>query len=515
MLYLYKNFTPNINNTQHYWYNSLTAFRNAITTYQWLYFEPDKYTINTSTIRVTANNINPNDANDVTYVIDEYAKRAYHVDACVYQSGYLIIDVRLDLWATYINDAVFSSFYVKRCNRYLSYPANNPTIVRQGYYDSIKSVNRATKVYIPKQETPVFSSNDIYFVFVADIGIKANSGGDIWDMLTNLLAGTMSSVTRLYAVPYTTDLETTTQKISGIYQITRSANLDYPVAVSRCWILPKQLLNISSSATTFTTYVNGTPSIVNAYQIYPSQIGISQTYTIDPNYDYYAGTPTKYMKIPRTTGQQAVVWVGTAGQASFNVAVEVENQVLDLSDAFEISLTYNNGSKTGTDIMAHTIKTLTGVLNSATQFNNSVTPITNAKGKVTGFSGGNALQVAQGTFASALETSKVIAEGQFGSLNTQAEGIVSYFTDAHTAQMPLGITIFRSINNEQAQANAFGASYECVFSSPDILKNCTLFTGATNTFIQAEVGITGIPIQAIDAIQNKFAGGITLIDNRT
>ena len=518
MLYIYKNFSPNTFSTQHYWYNNLTAFKNSITTYEWKNFAPDKYTINNGSIRVTFSGMTATDANDISYVIDTTTERAYYVDACVYQSGFIIIDVKLDYWATYIHKASFRTFYVKRCNRRLALPVANPTEIRQGFYDSVKSVKTSSKHYIPNEQTPAFATSDIYFVFVANIGIKDSHGDSFDDLLKkvgDLLAGTMSSTTKLYAVPYTTSIPATCEKISNIYDVNVTANLNHPVAVTQCWMIPKYLFKMSATATTFNTYYTGAPSTVTGYEVTIGSKSVNGDLPIDPNYEYYAGTPIKYMKIPRTTEQPNIVWEGIAGQASFQVNVQCGDQVLDISDALEVTLTYNNGSKTGTDIMAHTFKTLTGILNAGSTLTQSITPNVDKKGQVTGFGGGSAIQVAQGTFSSALETCKVIAERPQGSTNSQAEGIASYFTSNGVAQNPLGITTYQSVSNEQAQAETFGVSYECVWPTPDTIKQCSLLHSATATFIQAEVGITGIPTQAIDAIQNMFAGGIILIDNRT
>ena len=363
MLYIYKNFSPNTFSTQHYWYDSLTAFKNAITTYEWKNFTPDKYTINNGTIRVTFQNITEKDANDISYIIDTTTERAYHVDACVYQSGFIIIDVRLDYWATYIHKANFTKLYVKRCNRKLKWTDTsvtpNVTYTRMGYYDTIKCPNVSTKTYTPNVTTPAFSTSDIYFVFSANIGIKEESGGNIWTMVSDLLAGTMSSYSCLYAVPYTTSIRSTLEGISSIYKINRTSNLDYPVNVSKCWMIPKQLFKMSTQATTFDTYVAGAQSTLSAYEVTIGKLPLAGSLTIDPSYEYYAGTPIKYMKIPRTTEQQAIVWEGIAGQSTFQVNVLCEDKILDISDALEVSLTFNNGSKNGTDIMAHTLKTLT------------------------------------------------------------------------------------------------------------------------------------------------------------
>jgi hypothetical protein len=81
---------------------------------------------------------------------------------------------------------------------------------------------------------------------------------------------------------------------------------------------------------------------------------------------------------------------------------------------------------------------------------------------------------------------------------------------------PFCITLYKSINNEKANARLNGANFDEIISNIASVFNYSLLGEGdlTDTYIKASCLIDGIPSEASNYIKNTLAGGVYLVDAR-
>ena len=291
MVYLYKNKLPNYAENTHYFFNAVDDYVNSLGV-EFLRFEEDRYTMNGNIAEVQLPTVT--DLDDVTYIAwnNGGAWRFFFVRSAVYQSGFAIFTLDVDLWATHIARATLSNIRVTRCNR----------AVGVGVYDNIPvAVGREFS-----RLGDAMNENDLAILYVVAYAtevstIVENNAATALGVFANEIGNITSE-----DVP---KIDRAIEDVAGIYAA--KANIGTVEAnVLKAYIVPKSVLGIKSEITpifnTKTPNFSGTftPSFEVAPLIFPKVFDID----IDPNKKYFVGTKHAGVELARVTGRTQVFY---------------------------------------------------------------------------------------------------------------------------------------------------------------------------------------------------------------
>lgn len=476
MVYLYKNKLPNYAENTHYFFTAVDDYVNSLGV-AFLQFDEDRYTINGNIAEVELPAVT--DVDDVSYIAwnNGDAWRFFFVRSAVYQSGYAIFTLDIDLWGTYIARASLSNIRVTRCNRNIGV----------GIYDPIPATLNRDFVQLGDNLTV----NNLALVFVVAFAtgvssILINNSATSLGVFVQEFEGLKNKPEGINTLDWGIEL------ISGIFSAKATIG-DLDAVVLKAYIIPKDVIHIKTNIvptfTVKTPSTNGTltPSYEAAPAIFPKKYEID----IDPNKKYFVGTQHAGLELVRTTNKTSVYYNFITKQDGIQVIIQQGDKMLDITDAFSVGLTSNDGNFTSTEKIARLIQITSGIASGAFQI------MTGGAGYVTG-----AL-----TAANAL--SSVIEQGNAKYIQG-GDGVSTFRRLAGSAQSPYYMQTNESINNEAANARLYGATFnEQVASIDDIFGAALLGTGTlTDTYFAAEVRVDGVPTDARDLIAAAIRGGI-------
>lgn len=485
MVYLYKNKLPNYTENTHVFFNDVSDFVTYLGN-AFFQFTEDRYTINGNIAEITLPAVA--DIDDVTYIAwnNGGAWRFFFVRSAVYQSGYAIFTLDVDLWATHIARATLSNIRVTRCNRNVGI----------GVYDSIPaSVGREFQ-----RLGGDMSVNDLAIVYVVAFATGVSS------ILVNN-AGTslgifVSEISSLFP-PIQNEDETTTpdprntldnaiEIVSGIFAAQASIG-DLDANVLKAYIVPKQVLLLKTG--TVPIFKVKSPSfsgtLTPTYEAAPFIFPVRFDVDIDPDKKYFVGTKHAGVELVRTTQPTTVFYNYIVKQDGLQVIVQQGDRMLDITDAFAVGLTSNDGNFTATERIARTLQVVGGLSSGVFQI------MQGGAGYVTG------------ALTAANAMTNVIEQGN-ARYAQGGDGVSTFRTVYGNAQSPYYMQTNESINNEAANARLYGATFnQQVESVDDIFAAALLGVGTlTDTYFAAEVRVDGVPTDARDVIAAAIRGGI-------
>lgn len=476
MVYLYKNKLPNYAENTHYFFNAVDDYVNSLGV-EFLRFEEDRYTINGNIAEIELPAVT--DVDNVTYIAwnNGGAWRFFFVRSAVYQSGYAIFTLDVDLWATHIARATLSNIRVTRCNRNIGI----------GVYDAIpSSVGREFS-----RLGGDMSVNDLAIVYVVAFATGVSS----------LLINNSATALGVFVNELTEDddkpdgvstFDWWIELVSGIYSAQANVG-DLDANVLKAYIVPKNVLTIKSgSVPVFNVKAPSfsgtlTPSYEAAPFIFPVRFDVA----IDPDKKYFVGTKHAGVELVRTTQPTTVFYNYIVKQDGLQVIVQQGDRMLDITDAFAVGLTSNDGNFIATERIARTLQVVGGIASGAFQI------MQGGAGYVTG-----AL-----TAANALTS--VIEQGN-ARYAQGGDGVSTFRALSGAAQSPYYMQTTESIDNEAANARLYGATFnQQVASVDEIFGAALLGVGTlTDTYFAAEVRVDGVPTDARDVIAAAIRGGI-------
>lgn len=476
MVYLYKNKLPNYSENTHVFFNDVNDFVSYLGN-AFLQFTEDRYTMNGNIAEIQLSSVI--DVDNVTYIAwnNGGAWRFFFVRSAVYQSGYAIFNLDVDLWATYIAHATLSNIRVTRCNRNIGV----------GVYDPIPSTTARGFTRLGDN----INVNDLAVVYVVVFATGVSS------ILVNN-AGTSMGV---FVQEMNSDDDMPEGKklfdwwlevVSGIYAAEASVG-DLDANLLKAYIVPKNTIAPKTNSVPIfkvkTPSFEGTltPSYEAAPFIYPVQFDVE----IDPNRKYFAGTKFAGVELVRTTQPTTVTYNFIVKQDGLQVIVQQGDRMLDITDAFAVGLTSNDGNFTATERVARTLQVVGGIASGAFQI------MQGGSGYVTG-----AL-----TAANAL--TNVVEQGN-ARYAQGGDGVSTFRTIFGEAQSPYYMQSSESINDEAANARLYGATFNQQVESIDDIFNADLLgTGTlTDSYFAAEVRVDGVPTDARDVIAATIRGGV-------
>lgn len=479
MLKCYKNKTPN-NNHLHYYFTDFDDYLTELGT-PFAEYQLHDYRINENTIIL---GITEEDANDITYFIDirNNYKRCYAVDFMNYQNGQAIFNVTVDLWATYIADANISNIRVTRCNRNIGI----------GTYDKI-NVTKGTPTYLPLLEIVTAPQTPHTFTptgILATISFTIRQGDGVNPDVTALKTFYFATTQLTYLTnPTIYDL---IDYVSGIFSNNAPAGM-FNVAKSQvisAFLIDDYCIDnqykLTTNLPTFKSYVStvtGTTSkdIQPLYEV-KSHVFTFSTKAINyfAEFDAYVGTRHNQLKIARTTEDNMQVdFEFIFNYNNLQVFVKQGGTSLDITNAFKVTLTTNDGVASGQKHIADAIAII---------------------GSAGAMATGNVFFGTLG-LASALNNM------------TQTNGGISAGGDG-ACELLLSdcfvLTLYQSTDDELAHARLFGANFNQQIYSLDDIESYSLlgYSSFTESYIKCDAFVDGIPELATNEILSKLNNGI-------
>ena len=266
--------------------------------------------------------------------------------------------------------------------------------------------------------------------------------------------------------------------------------------VLKAYIVPSSMTLSSNNYTPTFNYVgrytkgNFKPTA----EIAEGQVSRHITIDINPNYKYYVGTRYNGLEITRETGTTDIYYRFIYGQDSLKVRIDQGDKMLDITNAFEVGLTSNDGNYTTMQKIAGLLQSISGITSGAFQI---------ASGGVGYVSG--ALTIGNSLLALSKEGNARYSPG--------GDGLSNFLPNISSNAPPYYATIYSSTIDEKAHARLYGATFSKQISSIDSVFNFGLLGDGdlNDTFLSADCRIDGIPLTARDVIADAFSNGIYII----
>lgn len=499
-LSLYAGISPNTNG-KHVYYTALANYTSYLSTYLLTSVTSDNYRINAGTVKVATNNyITGANYKAVTYIYNSLDNTFYTVKRCELQSGYIIYEVEVDFWGTYIAVASYDSLNVLRCNRRLGV----------GVYDQIRATNTISTVDIPSPSSPegyplFYTLANVYIVFALTYNVEQTAFGATSAM--GLYGINVKTLYDLYVSgggdANKNAIDIAVGIVGGIYGV-ESTN-GYGIAttndakITKAYIIDKTMISpIPNTVVTITSksmYGSWTAGHGIAVDFIDEDVKTkSISIDNDPNYNYYLGTINKGLKLIRTTETTLTgVYKCITSNNELCITVQQGDNQIDITSEYEVTLTLNDGDVTNLSaiktVLSMTLKTGQAVA---------------SKGVA-------------GIATLAPEVINLMGQHYYGAQTGNGDGVnntrrLGNATLYLSAKYPYGYTKCKSVNDEQENAKKKGAFFDTYITSLDnIFSQPLLFGSDIPTYIQANASISNIPLVASNDIKGKLAGGVYVI----
>lgn len=483
MIYLYENFTPNVN--IHYCYTSKSSYLTKIASHLSLSLNEDNYRFNNDLLviqRITTN---------ITYVAVNLNNdiRFYHVISTKHQSGNTYLTLSLDIWATYYELAKITNLKVGKCNRNIGHG-----IIQD---DSLCLSDEFQVGYFYEDS---FSLNNVMLVcaiaYNASESIFGTSTAPITLLCFNL--GALESTVRS-SIGTRSIFEYACEVAQNIYKITSNQNsaIGGTAQIINAYLIPRECVSIDSSQSfkvethaTYTAFLNMYK--VNA-QVYRYLVTADMN-EIDYNNKYYLGTNVLGgLELAKTTERDVVIsWNFIFKSDEVQVIISQGNNSEDITEQFTLSLANNNANLNSSQKIERAITTGVKLIGGALAMTNPATMM-----------GGI------GTFAS------IIGDYMPKNVNPRlikAGNAITLFQKTYNVpHNPFCYIYLPAINSDIISNNLkYGATFNMTVSDFTSLFNSSYIFTTTETiptYIQAIADVSEVPMEAIDYIKGILLTG--------
>lgn len=478
MIYFYNDILPNYEENTHFVFSSMTNYITELGTPALSVVESN-YSIGEGYIRVKLEATVR--ADRFTYARATAAgNRFYYIRSSEYRSGFWYFNVDLDLWGTFFPNAQISHIHASRCNRNIGNGVYDPIAVSEGV--NFEQLG-------PDRDDQTFSVVGVV-VFATGISTIFNngSGTSIGVFVENLYTPDPS--------PLASKIDFMIDSIASIYSA-QASNGSVDASCIRAYIVPSEwaeqakLASIPSFNTKPRDFATGTwtPDLEAAPFIYKKSFQIN----INPNKKYFVGTKLSGLEIARTTQPATITYTCAIKQDGLQVIVQQGDRMLDITSAFQVGLTNNDGNITASQQIAKTLQTVGAIVGGAAQIS----------------TGAGALSGAI-TIGSAIANS--ITEGN-ARYTQGGDGMTVMRAVNGNMQTPFFMQTSTSTNAEGVHARKFGASFDEDFDDMnDIFDYDLLGNGdpSDDTYFAADARVEGVPLDARDAITSALRNGVYL-----
>ena len=387
MIYLMTE-TLNVNNQKYYFYNSVTpqVLIDNFKINNWTFTE-DNYRINNDILRIKAD---PHSSGDFSYangaqvhtvvhtIPSQAYYRVYNVTGYICQSNYVLFNLKLDLWHTYIGWASYiKNVRVTKCTRdllkstqHMGFYDNPQQALKSPVYTNVDYTSLInTGVHIPFDSNAKVKLKNLAVVFALKYNTYESNSGSVSRVqmfgfnLEDLVASYVGIVDSDTCFAQTDLLQMIIDTIAGIYTINRQTALntyeDFSASVIGAWLIDAELINLVNQPSDYQTLfvrsknsykfsVGGTwsnqllaPQIVTPAN--RERVFNITTVKQDANKQIYFGTKYNNLRIIKNVGTAQVVIKCIVNSSEIKImAIQGENQE-DITSAFALTLTTLDG----------------------------------------------------------------------------------------------------------------------------------------------------------------------------
>ena len=535
-LTLYKGINPNTANSVYYYLATQSAYDTFIdgNSYKVATITLQDYRINSEVLEVKiTETFTETIASTITYA--RYSRNGlnkyYNVHDYTIQSGYVIFNVTLDTWATYVYSATINLLNVKRCNRNIGI----------GLYDPIRSTKNESKEFIAitgrtSDATSLGTNSRFDYQYLNLIlAIKHNvyEAGDGTTIAHLDLVGINLKYYKDYLLTLAiidpdlydlinakNPLDLILDFINGVYaNHDTGANYDFLTNIVGAWIV-EDLVPVVASAETVKANLKSKvtigfsevtiPMFLVNYRKKPSEYVRTLTFSnLSPNYEYYVGTANNGLKLTRTTESSITVNIKYIIETdSLKVLASQGDNETDITSAFAFNISTVDG-----DVRYYA--RLLNAIQSGLSF------ASKGIGTVASAYGGNYAGAVLGGFGMAqqlLDLEQKQYTARIGQVIKGGDGMTSYYFSniGNYLRNPYMLTKYESIDNEVLQAQRNGAEFKIHDTTiASIITSNLLGTASPSTtdelVLQATARVTGVPTDAVNAITNLLGAGIRIV----
>ena len=469
-----RDIVPNKDEGTHYLFDATTA--NAYVTalvanYLQFRIDLDNYVINKNIAKVKKSaSLSSQSMYKITYLIDyEINKyfRAYHVNKCYEQSGYVIFELEQDLWANgFYGGGTLNHLHVSRCNHLIDL-TKDPT------YDEIKETQGITQFERYFRLTPL-TYDDVVVVISLEFNVYASLFGNDVVTKTALVAVKLKTLyDALHAIKPAFDnvdiVDKAVDMVGGIYEVFQTGLQSLAARVLKAWIVPSVHVDLSTqgfNVTSKSLYTEGSQVQFAVNFVNPDH----KTKTINLRYDlttptdwetFYwpnahveVGVPYRGLAIPREVGIILVYYHFVYTNMDLKVYVQYGQKQEDITDGFEVEITTNNATATSSMHMARALS----------QVSKGIIQL--AKGAAIGGAGG---AVASGAIYGVGMLSNIKNKETISAVGSGDGGFTYRKNSPTEVHNPFAMTYTYSAINEKEHAYFNGANFDDYIHLEDVL----------------------------------------------
>ncbi len=227
--------------------------------------------------------------------------------------------------------------------------------------------------------------------------------------------------------------------------------------------------------------------------------------TTDPDYQYFAGTTTHGMELTNLCVEQHFDYEFITKADGIQVMLRNGDNLMDITQAFEIGLTINEGQITGLQKITNAVSTLGSVAAIGATVAGAAAP-------------GVSLLAGASLVGSAAQRVQSLSSKAPVRHTGYGDALITFGPETGavwTLGSPFRVVTYKSLRNENAHARSKGAVFDIPYSSLSNLKTATLLgTGSVSddTYVEADCDVMNIQSDAAQVIKEKLHNGIYLWD---
>ena len=489
-LYLYSGYTPNLEQGQHLLVSGISGLIGAMSTYLQQTVTLDNYRINGGVAQVKPSS-NMSDYLTMSYAIEYDSSgygRAFFIKSAQPRADWIDYELEIDYWGTFMHQATIRDLIIKRCNRNIG----------TGIYDRIENTGVKSIDYF---NNVTLGTGDYYVIFSANETLKAGIIGQ--DTTTHR---------RLYGLhmntPVLDDQDVNMMDLVNTVASTFQRDVsgwDPTIQVLKAWIIPTDV--VTTDGRTYTMKFKSWAGVDDN----SSYVGIKQnriskyfSVTTDPDYIYYFGTSLRGLQLANLTTVQSVEIEFIFSTGDVKVIASVGDKSMDITDAFVVDITVNEGQTSELGEIAQTLTTIGSGAAAAASVMGAFNP---GVGVLAGLT----------MLGSAASQVQSMTQTSGGKYIPGGDGFTTWFEEAgnyRTLKTPYRCSKYKSVKNEKAHARLKGAVFNIPYTSLGALDTATLLgTGSlTDTYVEADCNVMNIQSDAAAVIKEKLRNGIYIND---
>lgn len=487
MLYIYKELTPNTD--MHYYFTNIANYKTELSTNLVTSLTPNNYRINANVCKLKLDEtITEKVADTITYIIDERTSgqnttyfRAYFVDNIYIQSGYVILNLSVDLWASYIYKASIDNILIKQTNCRLA---------MYGKYRNIENTFGNVEVEYLTRDLDTISLNDLELVFVVNYLSRQSVFGNTAD--TQVVCKNIGELeTQVRAQIGTRNIFE--YCIHLAQNITTIGGSD--ASILHAYIIPSELI----SKTTEYLAINFTADYtaqMNMFKVTPTvkskELEI-ENYNV--NYKYFGGSKIgdglELDRLYTYSDKWLLYYVCQVDLDEINFFCYQGDRMADITKNFELPVSVNDSN-----------------LNGFQKLNKALGIMTKGVSAGLSFTGNNTIMAGVGSVVSLL--GDLIPQGKAPTLLNAGNALYTFLgTSYNNASNPYFMSYYVSAFNETEYLEKRGIFYAQYISDiSDLFVTTWAPINNAPIYVQAQCYVNNAPLEACGYIENKFANGI-------